>query len=130
MSQPGGPGLAAQLITIRRVGDIVVSDVSRGVLNRVEAFQRWTEEMRAFIETMKEKRLVVNLGGDAYLPGPLSHALLVLHREAMKEKRRFAVCEVNAENFKVIRAARLHKVISFAEKEREAIVLVRAKTQK
>ncbi|MBQ2682871.1 MAG: hypothetical protein IJG83_09360 [Thermoguttaceae bacterium] len=130
MSQPGGPGSAVRLITIRRVGDIVVSDASSAVLNRIEAFQRWTEEMRQLIESMREKRLVLNLGGDAYLPGPLMHALLVLHRTAEKEKRRFAVCEVHPENFDAIRAARLHKVISFAEKEREAIVLVRAKTQK
>ncbi len=131
MSQPApinAPG--AKISVIRRLGDIVVVDATSKSLHSIQAIHLWVSEIRVEIDSMKERKLIINLGGYDYLPGPIMNALITLFRLASSRKIRFALCEIGPENRKVIKAARLGIVIGIGQKEKDAVLIVNAKQQK
>ena len=114
-------------VVIRRTGDTAVIDAIEPTLRRVEAIKIWRERLVEEIGMMKETRVIVNLAGGEYLPGPILHTLSVLNQRAQELKKKFAVCEIGPNTMKAVRATRMNLVIPFLEKERDAIQRVHAK---
>lgn len=124
MSISENPGSSYMLV--RRIGDVAVADTMNISLSNVESIQRWGEEMRGVIDSLKGNKLVINLGCTDYAPGPILHVLSSLNHYAATHKIKLALCEVGEENKKAFKLTRLNTVMTITEGERDAISAVRA----